>query len=327
MEKRKIGRRKAAFWLAAALFLATPSALAEKARGICTDAEAAFHAAHLSEHIGREDLRCTADALRVRSAPGGKKILGAIGREERFVLLEMREGWARVETETLGRTGWVSADYLDCPCTDEQYQGLEETAVSPFDSYEEILRMLDAGLREQWSIERYADYGVDEAYDLLLYCAPEDVGVQFSDLDGDGRDELLIFAREPTSDEDVECRLDLLFTQKEGKPSLVFCGWVRNRYYLCRDGSLLNEGSSGVADSCWGIFTLSQGKLVLQEGVHYAFQSETEPCYFLIQGPDDDWLLRRDRPADEATAEARVQEYEASRVLEPALTPLSAWRK
>ena len=84
------------------------------------------------------------------------------------------------------------------------------------------------------------------------------VGYAIRDLSGDGIPELII-AQVETQEGMVSFgkRILAIYTCFGNSPSLLVEGWGRNRYYLLPDGSILNEGSSGAAYSCLGIFRLS----------------------------------------------------------------------
>ena len=84
------------------------------------------------------------------------------------------------------------------------------------------------------------------------------VGYVLRDISGDSIPEL-IFAQ-VEHNEVMNCfgkRILAVFTCIGSNPSLVLEGWGRNCYYLLPDGSILNQGSSGAAYSCLGLFRLN----------------------------------------------------------------------
>lgn len=87
--------------------------------------------------------------------------------------------------------------------------------------------------------------------------APWKVGYAFQDLNKDGTPELII-AQVDSQEETLRYGKQILavFSCMQGRPHLLVEGWARNRYYLLSDGSLLNQGSSGAAYSCLGLFRL-----------------------------------------------------------------------
>ena len=122
-----------------------------------------------------------------------------------------------------------AADLLSCEIVDEHIPAPGETAIQE-------IRM--ASERED---------------------APWNVGYCLQDLSGDGISELIIAE---IKSQEVKIshgdRILAIYTCAGNQPRLVLEGWGRNRYYLLPDGTLLNEGSSGAANSCLGLFRLTQ---------------------------------------------------------------------
>lgn len=108
-------------------------------------------------------------------------------------------------------------------------------------------------------VEGPGEMGIQE---IRRGLSPEDalwnVGYAIQDLSGDGIPELIL-AQVETQEGMVSFgkRILAIYTCFGNSPSLLVEGWGRNRYYLLPDGSILNEGSSGAAYSCLGIFRLS----------------------------------------------------------------------
>ncbi len=89
--------------------------------------------------------------------------------------------------------------------------------------------------------------------------APRKVGYAFQDLNKDGTSELIIAQVDSQESEQSYGKQILsVFTSIQGLPHLLAEGWARNRYYLLSDGTLLNQGSSGAAYSCLGLFQLDE---------------------------------------------------------------------
>ena len=122
---------------AALVFLALACPVrAEVARFVAEDKNASYHAAHLLLHAGTTDCRATGIRLRlrVRSTPGGNDTIGHLEQADQFLLLEVQDNWARVSVTRpgplstdswQGLSGWVSADYIECPCGREAYYANE----------------------------------------------------------------------------------------------------------------------------------------------------------------------------------------------------------
>lgn len=88
--------------------------------------------------------------------------------------------------------------------------------------------------------------------------APAQVGYRMEDISGDGIPELLIGdVQEMENGLGYGNQLYAVYTCKEQKPVLSFCGYERDSYRFLGDGRMLNQGSSGAAYSCFGTFHLS----------------------------------------------------------------------
>ena len=106
--------------------------------------------------------------------------------------------------------------------------------------------------------------GLGEAgvYELRMGSTPEDalwkVGYVFRDLNDDSIPELIL--AQSDSQEESTCsgqQILAVYSCMQGSPSLLLEGWARNRYYLLPDNSFLNQGSSGAAYSCLGLYQVS----------------------------------------------------------------------
>lgn len=91
-------------------------------------------------------------------------------------------------------------------------------------------------------------------------------GYVLRDIDSDGVDELLL-----TSGEYGELYVYIyaIVTIKEGKAyPVAYEGGARNRFYLCQDNIISNEGSSGAANSGYEYYRLVNGNLIQIESVY-----------------------------------------------------------
>ena len=122
-------------WIAAALaillILSGSAASAEKARFVSEPGGSGMHAAHLALHIGSDWCRCSGNYVQVRQAPGGGVSYGHLEQADSFTLLQMNGNWACIYViyaaatspdSYVGLTGWINADYVECPCTRQEYQ-------------------------------------------------------------------------------------------------------------------------------------------------------------------------------------------------------------
>ena len=247
---------------ALALCLLSGTAMADKARNIASDADSQYHAAHLENHLDTTDVYCTVNNLRVRNQINGQKVLGHLEQADTFKIIEIEDGWAKIEVEKSAKTspdswpdlnGWVSADYVDCYCSALQY--------------DEVIELYARSIKEHWDGDKIVELGFEP------YCfisSLEKDGYILKDLDQDGSDELIILSRdslESSRYQNFEDMLYAVYTMKNGKPIRVLDSWTRSRNYLCADGGIYNEGSDGASYSTWCIRDIKNGRIVVREGV------------------------------------------------------------
>ncbi|HHX11318.1 MAG TPA: hypothetical protein GX731_00725 [Clostridiales bacterium] len=181
-----------------------------------------------------------------------------------------------------------------------------ETAVK---LYSEVLDTYYTALHEKWNFQTlsYASLSI-----LSTYCYEGDpltnVGYEFIDIDNNGVLELLIGSL--NGDPFVDKMIFDIYTIVDDQPALVFTGWERNRYYLCEDYSIANEGSSGASSSFYGIYNLDYTgyKLVLTEAVIYyeEYQGNDPPWYYTT---DKDGDISNDMSITEEEAYDKLSEY------------------
>lgn len=170
-------------------------------------------------------------------------------------------------------------------------------------AYHEQIARYHAALTEKWDEGKYFENGLSSLPFYYYEGNPlENVGFGFADLDNDGRWELIIGAilnaeRDPAIFE--------VWTLVDGEPVMLLQGGTRNRYvlqYVEEDQMwyIANEGSNGAASHVTYYLMLSEGKLVVVQGVMFdAFADEENP-WFLTYDLDGD--VSNDVPIDEETA-------------------------
>ena len=146
--------------------------------------------------------------------------------------------------------------------------------------YEDLINRLKTEMKKE-SLESLYDFAYerglsDELYYYVYDSSGDKAGYLQEDIDGDGVDELLLGKNDPESSEYKKEWFDVwpdqiydMFTIRDGKLLHVFKGWGRNRYYLCGDGIIANEGSSGAASNSHEIYRYSNGELQLIEGTDW----------------------------------------------------------
>ena len=129
-------RKAVAALLALLLTCCAMGAAGEKARGIKTAEDEAFHAAHLVQHLNSSVCHVTGNYIKVRSdAMSNASVRGHLEQADEFLLLELCDGFARIRVTASdsgspdsweGLEGWVTAAYVDCACTNEEYRHASE---------------------------------------------------------------------------------------------------------------------------------------------------------------------------------------------------------
>lgn len=112
-------------------FLCMQVALADKARSITTSAQFAYHAEHLLQYLNTSDCFATGDYIKIHSDEDRNAVIGHPEQADHFQLLKVQEGYALIQItddhETSpdayqGLMRWIDADYIDCTCSEEEYQ-------------------------------------------------------------------------------------------------------------------------------------------------------------------------------------------------------------
>lgn len=132
--------------------------------------------------------------------------------------------------------------------------------------YEAVYAPVLASITDLLSCEHPGDHIVGSGETGVLECrigtpaedALRNVGYCLRDLNADGIPELIIAQVDSQqAEQSYGKQLLAVYSCIQGRPHLLLEGWARNRYYLLPDNSLLNQGSSGAACSCLGLFQLN----------------------------------------------------------------------
>ena len=128
-------------------------------------------------------------------------------------------------------------------------------------AYDALLAEI-SGLRRSGASEVQTDFSHDLLSANDYYQTP---GWLLRDLDGDGIPELLLGANW----DEGHAVIFNIYRSGGTRAVRVVNGWNRNRWYLCTDGSLANEGSSSAFESSYSYYRYTSGELQHLETLMY----------------------------------------------------------
>ena len=301
-----------------ALSLIQSHALADKARNIQTTQDSSFHSYHLLQHIGEHDCHVTGNYIKTRSVKNKKTVIGHLEQADTFELLSVEDGLALICVNSShktspdswdGMTGWVNADYVDCLCDYSRYSSGMFGQTNEWEGYGKVLDYFERAIVEKWSDQKIVDSGFMEPY--YFPDSLDDYGFVLRDINSDGLKELIVFHESYLNPEE-DTFLTAVYTLINGYPVRVAESWARNRFYLCADGSLYNEGSNGASYSVFYIFELLGTNIDVREGVlsgDYIDKGKT--CYGWFHVSDRADFSYSDYPLiSEEEAAWRIENYQ-----------------
>ena len=140
--------------------------------------------------------------------------------------------------------------------------GSETKTLADYPQYNEIVQKYYEGASAGWDISQFQKNNL--CYLAGYYSDINKLGYCLLDVDSDGTDELFIGT---TEDEGYEGMFFDMYTLTDGKAELVATSGERDRYYLCEDNTIANEGSSSAFLSVNYYYEYKSGKLNLQDGI------------------------------------------------------------
>ena len=140
--------------------------------------------------------------------------------------------------------------------------GSETKTLADYPQYNEIVQKYYEGASAGWNISQFQENNL--CYLAGYYSDINKLGYCLLDVDSDGTDELFIGT---TEDEGYEGMFFDMYTLTDGKAELVTTSGERDRYYLCEDNTIANEGASSAFLSVNYYYEYKSGKLNLQDGI------------------------------------------------------------
>lgn len=127
----KTGWKIAALAAAMMIYL-TGTAAAAKVGYIESEADMAYHAQHLEQHLRGDLCTNTGEHVLLRKTPGDAFCVGRMEPGERLRIIDLFSTWAKIEImqktpendeSGYGMVGWISVEYIDCGCDAAAYHG------------------------------------------------------------------------------------------------------------------------------------------------------------------------------------------------------------
>ena len=173
--------------------------------------------------------------------------------------------------------------------------------------YKEQMELVYLALSEEWSLEQCLDNNISS---LISYNyegnALDNVGYALKDLDGDGKEELLISA---VSKDVSGGMLYDVYTTPNGEVIHLLSGHERNRYYLqwLEEGAYMiaNEASNSAYNSAWYYYSLIDGQLEIMQGIVFDAEADEKNPWFITY--DEDWDVSNDTPDEDDMAQDIIE--------------------
>lgn len=178
-------------------------------------------------------------------------------------------------------------DLEPLPATAANYLGLLQTAPAEsfYDTsaYDNILGGYYIALADGYSASMLEENHFNP---LCAYYDSSQIGYAIQDIDQNGVPELLIGEMGEWGG-GSGAFLDL-YTLVDGQAVLVAASSERDRYYLCQDGTIAYEGSSGADDSFNAYYTISSAtgaRLILEAVLYQGFYADGGPWFYTTLEP------------------------------------------
>lgn len=147
--------------------------------------------------------------------------------------------------------------------------------------YKEILDKYYIAISQHWSGEQLLNANL--CYLCRYYDEISEIGYSFIDINKDGTNELVI--GESFAEGGYTGMMFDMYTIVDNRIVQVVSSGERDRYYLCSDYKIANEGSSGAANSQDSYYYFDGTKLVLIEAVIYdGDYNEVNPWFYSTTG-------------------------------------------
>ena len=98
-----------------------------------------------------------------------------------------------------------------------------------------------------------------------------------------------------------------IYTVLDGKLVCILSSGEQDRYYLCEDNVIANEGSSSVSCSSWSYYDMEEDHLQLREAIFTDGEYDrNDPWFYTTEQPYVDYS----KPVSEEEARSIISSYE-----------------
>ncbi|MCM1468496.1 MAG: hypothetical protein NC086_10125 [Alistipes sp.] len=195
-----------------------------------------------------------------------------------------KEQQATVEAGTETDTVTESSDKEQTQESEITEQVPVQDPAEPYDYYDELIAAVTECIVTK-NDKIAQDY--DFSYIYYMYSSDSIYGYLIKDIDGNGTDELIFGGNDTVFDSAWNGVIYDMYTISDGEPVHLLCGGERDRYYLCENGRIANEGSGGAAYTFYGYYDLEGAQLQLAEAVIYDGWRDADNPWFYLTGSEN----------------------------------------
>lgn len=206
----------------------------------------------------------TTTGVKVRTEPNTDcRVLAVLDAGTQVAFKGCTNGWANIDYN--GQNAYVKSDFIK-PSVVEENQNMNGQSASA--QYADIISYIAMFARGE------VDFLDPQYKSYSSYYLPTDApinrenrfGYVLMDIDSDGVDELLLTSGEYGELYDY---IYAIVAIKDGKAyPVAYEGGARNRFYLCQNNIISNEGSNGASYSISKYYRVLNGKLIKIESVY-----------------------------------------------------------
>ena len=206
----------------------------------------------------------TTTGVKVRTEPNTDcQVLAVLDAGTQVVFKGYTNGWANIDYK--GQNAYVKSDFIQ-PSGDGKIQNKNQQSTAAH--YADIISYIAMFTRGE------VDFLDPQYKSYSAFYLPTDApinrenrfGYVLRDIDSDGVDELLLTSGEYGELYDY---IYAIVTLKDGNAyPVAYEGGTRNRFYLCQNNIISNEGSSGAANSGYEYYRFVNGNLIQIESVY-----------------------------------------------------------